>query len=77
MNISDLEGLPEEFQKNITEILSGFEDRSKNRQQLLRMKLEEQYQKFRAKLEFEHVDEEKIKELLEKARDVIEAFFPK
>jgi hypothetical protein len=73
----DLEGLPEGFKKNIEQLLSTFDERSKGREQVLRMKLEETLLKFHAKLEQEGIDEVTKGRLLAKARKQIEAFFTK
>ena len=75
-NNSVLVDLPTEFQSKIASILAQVDENSRDREQLLRLKLEELYQKFRSRLEFEKIEEGKKQELLTKARKQIELFFP-
>lgn len=69
--------LPAAYQKKLVSYLSTFDKHSKAREAYLRDKLEKLYTEFMSQLDSEELDEETKKELLEKAKKQMDAFFPK
>ncbi len=72
MAVSD--ALPEEYTAKVSKLLTTFDEHSVARQQFLKEKLEEAYDKLEDELIRDGAEEGKKKELLTKAREQIEKF---
>lgn len=71
------DALPEEYKKKVGTLLETFDEHSQGRQQFLKTKLEEAYDKLKQELIQDGVEEGKRVEILSKARSQIEKFFSK
>ncbi len=69
------DALPEEYKKKVTALLETFDEHSLVRQNFLKEKLEEAYDKLEDELIKDRVEEGKRVALLAKAREQIEKFF--
>lgn len=68
--------LPEAYQVVVMNLLTEFDKNSKERELFLRDKMKELYTEFIAQLDAEGIEEDKKKELLEKAKKQMESFSP-
>lgn len=68
--------LPEGYRQKITKILQTFDKNSKAREAYLREKLDILHTEFVRMVETSDLDENRKKELLEKAKNLNDSFFP-